>query len=338
MGDSPIAAQQNAMDMETDEAVSENSQTSPLDSFKKIIDREEIFDADPKEVREAQDAAALASYQNLISKFMETIPSVNAENLEKHLLTLADNLRSLDEEVGAEAVLPGYVGHHVLSQLTVHLVKLLNNHLPRAHRLHRVNATQFVIQIGKRLNPDLFENSGMQIIRWDDLLESDTAQNCMPLISTEVDDDLTLKAQEKIDFLVAKWQALQAKGPVSREDKEKFKHKMNYIQDIWSGHYPYGLNTEAEERWKYFDIGCCMDPAFDNHDYIHELNERNVAYLTRLANDMKHDLIARVKQFPNLADDPVTIAHAARLDAFIQHGTLPKGWRLEDTNVEMENK
>jgi hypothetical protein len=155
-------------------------------------------------------------------------------------------------------------------------------------------------------------------------------------VPPDVDKDLTRKAEVKINYIVAQWNALQAKGPVSREKKEEFRFRMNYIQDIWSGQYPYGLNTEEEERWSQLDIGCCLDPAFDNHDYIHELNPRNIAYLNRLAENMKQDLVKKVEEKPSLKDDPYTIAHAARLDAFLKDKVLPTGWRLEPPEEDMK--
>lgn len=323
--------------MDTTDGAAEGPQSpSALDSFQEIIANEKIFEEDPKEIKDAHEKDALESYQKLIAKFMQIIPKLSFANIEDNLLALTKDLRSLDEEVGAEALLPGYVSHHLLPQLVFHLIQLINNHLSAAHRLHSQNAVEFVIQIGKRMYPKVFSNSAWTFIRWDDLLDPETAPNCLPIISADIDADLTLKAEAKRDLIAAKWHALQKHGQVTQEKHDECAAEMDYTLDIWSGRYPPGLNTESEERWKQFDIGSCLDPAFDNTDYIHILYPKNMAYLTRLAEELKGELMEKVKRKPELQTDPYTIALAARLDAFIQHKTLPKGWRVEAVNVEMK--
>jgi hypothetical protein len=325
----------NTSAMDTEEG-SGTETPSPLETFQNIIADETLFQGDPKEVKEAQSADALKSYQKLIAKFMQVIPQINFENIESNLLAFSADLRALDEEVGADSVIPGYVGHHTIAQLIHHLIQLLNNHLPAAHRLHKPNSVDFIIQIGRLLYPKIFGNSAWSLVRWDDLLDPETAHQCVPVITEDVDAEFTIKAEASRDLLISQWKAQLKKGPISPDVSAEFEERMNHIQDIYSGRYPCGVNTVKEERWKQFDIGCCLDPAYDQTDYLHILYPRNIAYLMHLAKEMKHDIMERVKQKPELAKDLYTITHAARLDAFIQHKTLPEGWRFEEENVEMK--
>ena len=314
----------------------DTTEISPLDTFQNIIANETLFQEDSKEVREAQVADALKSYQKLIAKFMNVIPKINFENIEDNLLAFSDDLRTLDEEVGEGSITPGYVGHHVIAQLVRHLILLVNNHMPKPHRLHSNNSVDFVIQIGRLLYPNIFGNSAWSLIRWDDLLEPETAYKCIPVLTEDIDSEFTIKAESQIALLKAKWQAQLKKGPVPQEIRDDFEERMNHIQDLYCGRYPWGVNTVKEERWKYFDIGCCLDPAYDKTDYVHILYPKNIAYLTRLATEMKNDIIERVRVHPELAKDLYTIAYAARLDAFLKNKTLPEGWRFEEDNIEMK--
>lgn len=312
------------MEPDRDEPMSETK--SNFDLFAEALQKEEVFEEDSQAVREQQAADAMVSYQKLMGSFLQALPSGSLDNMEHLLQDFAERVRQLDDEVGGEAVPQGYVGHHIVAHLAVHLVKLLNSHLPRTHRLIRNNAKEFVMKFGTVLYPDIFDSSSMCVVRFKDLLSPESALRCMPVVTDDIEAELVLAANEQRMRIEEEWRALQAQDKLEPAKNEKTRVALSHTLDIMYGRFPPGFNTEHEERWQLVDVGTCLDPFYDPQNITHRLNARNIAYLQRLAKDMKNEIAELLETEPAAADHPTVIARAKRLDDFIEHGYLPPGW------------